>query len=126
MQFLGTGARSTIWQVRETQTGKLFALKRTLKRERNDFRYLEQAIQEYQIGSQLNHPSLRKVFWMRRARSLTLSVREVCTLLEYCEGRTVQESPPESLVTAVGVFLQTAAALAYMNREGFVHADMKP
>lgn len=126
VQFVGTGARSTIWQLRENCTGKLFALKRTVKRERNDYRYLEQAIQEYQIGSQLDHPNLRKVFWMRRTRSLTFAVREVHMLMEYCEGRTIQECPPDTLPKAVGIFLQAAAALAYMNREGFVHADTKP
>ena len=45
LQFVGTGARSTIWQLRELRTGKLFALKRTVKRERNVYRYLEPAIQ---------------------------------------------------------------------------------
>ena len=126
VQFLGTGTRSTIWQLRETRTGKLFAIKRAVKRESNDYRYLEQAIREFEVGSKLDHPNLRKVFWMRRVRSLLLSVREVHVLMEYCEGKTIQEKPPDSLAKSVNVFLQVASALAHMNREGFVHADTKP
>lgn len=126
VQFLGTGSRSTIWQLRETRTGKFFAIKRTVKRESNDYRYLEQAIREYEVGSQLDHPNLRKVFWIRRVRSLLLAVREVHILMEFCPGKSVQEKPPETVSAAVSVFLQVAAAIGYMNREGFVHADMKP
>lgn len=126
VQFLGTGSRSTIWQLREIRTGKLFAIKRTVKRESNDYRYLEQAIREFEVGSRLDHPNLRKVFWMRRVRSLLLAVREVHVLMEYCPGKSVQEKPPETVPAAVTAFLQVAAAIGHMNREGFVHADMKP
>jgi len=59
MQFLGSGARSTIWQVRDRRTKGLFALKRAVKRTRWDARFLEHAVNEYQVGSRLDHPALR-------------------------------------------------------------------
>ncbi len=59
VQFIGTGAGSTIWQVRNRRTDQIYALKRVLKRTAEAQRYLDQAINEYEIGSKLSHPVLR-------------------------------------------------------------------
>ena len=48
IQFLGSGARSTIWEVRNTVTNEVHALKRVVKRTSEDSRFLEQAINEYE------------------------------------------------------------------------------
>lgn len=125
VQFLGTGARSTIWQLRETRTGKLAALKRTVKRESNDYRYLEQAVREYEVGRQLDHPVIRKVYQLRKVRWF-FSLREVRVLMEYCEGKTIQEKRPETVLETVRIFREVAEGMAYMNARGFVHADLKP
>ena len=42
VRLLGNGARSTIWQVRHLSTGKFYALKRVVKRESADSRFVEQ------------------------------------------------------------------------------------
>jgi serine/threonine-protein kinase len=125
VQFLGSGARSTIWQVRDERTNELFAVKRVVVKSHADARFIEQAINEYNIASRLDHPVIRKVYRLRRVRRW-LRLREVHILMELCEGRTVQDERPESVVQAVRIFCDVAAALAYMNARGFVHADMKP
>ena len=125
VQFLGSGARSTIWQIRDRQTDELFALKRVVKREATDQRYLDQATNEYQVGGRLEHGTIRTMVRMRRIKRW-LALREVHLVMEYCHGETLQQHRPESVAEIVRIFGQVAQALAHMNSRGFVHADIKP
>ena len=125
MRYLGSGARSTIWQIKDRQTGEMFALKRVIKREAADAKFLAQAINEYNVSSQLRHHTLRRVLRLRRIKRW-LSVREVHLVMELCDGTTLQEDRPESVAETVRVFREVGEALVYMNNKGFVHADMKP
>ena len=125
VQFLGSGARSTTWEIRDRDTNQLFALKRVVKRQPSDTRFLDQAVNEYTVASQLDHPVLRRIHRLRRVKRW-LVLREIHLFMEYCDGKTLQEQRPESALETVRVFAQVAGALAYMNGRGFVHADMKP
>jgi serine/threonine-protein kinase len=125
VQFLGSGARSTIWQVRDRQTSQYFALKRVVKGHHADQRFLEQAINEYEVASRLDHPVIRKIYRMRKVKEW-LRLREIHLVMELCGGTTVQAARPTSIPQVVAIFREVAAALAYMNAHGFIHADMKP
>jgi len=125
VQFLGSGARSTIWHVRDRQTGEYFALKRVVKREPSDYRFIEQVENEYEIGHQLNHDVIRRIYQIRRVKRW-LSIREVHLLMEFCEGQTVAADRPRSVGEVLRIFLRVAEAVEYMNNKGFVHADVKP
>ncbi|MGB2820183.1 MAG: serine/threonine-protein kinase [Phycisphaerae bacterium] len=125
IRFLGSGARSTIWQVRDRHTNEVYALKRVVKRNAPDMRFLEQAVNEYQTASQFNHPVIRRIYDIRRIKRW-LSLREIHLMMELCKGRTVQERRPKSVREVVGIFVEVAGALAHMNSKGFVHADTKP
>ena len=123
--FLGSGARSTIWQVRDRQSSQYFALKRVVKKHLTDQRFLEQAINEYEVAGKLDHPVVRKIFRMRKVKEW-LRLREIHLVMELCEGATVQASRPTAIPAVLAIFQEVAGALAYMNSRGFVHADMKP
>ena len=125
VEFLGSGARSTIWHIRDCQSDESFALKRVVKRQSSDEKFLEQAQNEHQIGSQLDHPNVRRLYRLRRVKRW-MSLREIHLLMELCEGKTVQEHRPTALRHVLAIFSKVASALAYMNAKGFVHADMKP
>lgn len=125
LQFLGSGARSTIWQVKDHQTGRLSALKRVVKRLPDDARFLEQAVNECEVASHFDHPVVRKIYRIQRVRHW-LSVREIHLFMEWCEGQSVQENRPGSVEAAVRIFRQVADALAHINSRGYVHADTKP
>ena len=124
-RYLGSGARSTIWQIKDRHSGEILVLKRVVKREAGDAKFLGQATNEYNIASQLSHPTLRKVFRLRRIKRW-LAVREVHLVMEYCEGTTLQENSPASVGEVVRIFADVGKALAHMNNHGFVHADIKP
>ncbi len=125
VQLLGNGARSTIWKVRNLTSGKFYALKRVVKRERNDFRFIEQVEAEYANACKLDHPNLRKVLNLRRIRKW-LAVSEVQLMMEYCSGETIQNARPQSVPKVVSIFTKVAAVLEHMNSRGVIHADTKP
>jgi len=125
VRLLGNGARSTIWQIRHLSSGKFYALKRVVKRERSDQRFIEQVETEYANSQNLDHPSLRKIHSLRRIRRW-LAVSEVQLLMEYCVGETIQDVRPQTVEATVAVFAEVAAVLEHMNANGIVHADTKP
>ena len=47
-------------------------------------------------------------------------------IMEMCEGQTVQQNRPQAVQETVRIFVEVAGALAHMNGNGVVHADMKP
>lgn len=125
VQLLGSGARSTIWQIRDCESDELFSLKRVVKRDPSDGCFLAQAINEYNVASQLDHPTLRSVISIRRIRRW-LSLREIHLVMGFCEGKTLQDNRPESVSEIIRIFTEVGQAIAYMNAHGFVHADLKP
>jgi len=125
MRYLGSGARSTIWQIRDRRTDELYALKRVVKRESADLKFMAQVVNEWTIGSQLNHPTLRKMVRLQRVKRW-LALRELHLIMEYCHGSTVAEDRPDSVIEIVRIFTEVGKALAHMNAKGFVHADTKP
>jgi len=122
---LGTGARATIWLVADQRTGEQFALKRVVRRATDDNRYLVQAETDYEISRQLNHPYLRKSFEIRRLRRL-FKLREIQVLMEYVDGRTLEEIGPLGTHGLLGIFTRVAAGLDALHQLGYVHTDIKP
>ncbi len=125
VQFLGSGARSTIWHIRDIDTNESFALKRVVRRQSDDDKFLAQATNEYEVGSQLDHPGVRHIYRIKRVKRW-LTLREIHLIMELCEGKSVQEVRPEDIQEVLRIFVEVAAAVGYMNAMGFVHADMKP
>jgi serine/threonine-protein kinase len=122
---LGIGARSTIWLVGDKKTGQLRALKRVLRRATDDHRFIEQAQNDYNVSVQLDHPYLRRSFEIRRIRRL-LQLRELHIIMEYVEGRTLEEIGPLGTHGLLGIFMKVAEGLISLHQKGFVHSDIKP
>ena len=122
---LGYGARSTIYAVCEKRTRQIYALKRVIRRNADDDRFLQQAEQEYTVASQLSHPVLRKCHRLIRRRRF-LTVAELDLLMEMFDGITLDVARPTTLYGLAKVFCQVAKGLHAMHHLGFVHADIKP
>ncbi|MBI5725421.1 MAG: serine/threonine protein kinase [Planctomycetes bacterium] len=125
LQFLGNGARSAIWQARDRKTGKLCALKHVTKRPGEDNRFLEQAINEYEIATKLNHPAIRQIYELQKVKRW-FRLAEILMVMEYCEGTSVQDKRSESVEENCRIFAEVSRAIAHMGQTGFVHSDMKP
>lgn len=122
---LGTGARSTIWLVVDQHNGRQLALKRVVRRATDDDRFINQAINDYEISCKLNHPCLRRSFELRRVRRL-FQLKELHILMEYVEGRSLEEIGALGIHGLTGIFVRVAEGLDALHQSGYVHTDMKP
>ena len=123
---LGTGAGSTILLISDkTAGGKRYALKVVRKQEPEDEVYVQQAKTEFEAGKKLNHPAIAKVFDCRTKKAW-FKVTGVELLLEYVDGKTLDEIEAPELGQLVLIFCQVSSALTHMHRRGVFHGDLKP
>ena len=125
IEYLGSGARSSIWRVRHQRTGQDYALKRVFKKAGDDERFFQQAINEFEIARKFDHPAIRKYYKLRRIRNL-FKTKELLLLMELCHGQSCQAKPPSDILQTVRIFRAVADALSYMHSKGYIHADIKP
>ncbi|MBL8746143.1 MAG: serine/threonine protein kinase [Phycisphaerae bacterium] len=123
---IGRGAASIIYAVQDPKTKQVWALKHVEKREPKDARFIEQTEREYEIGSKVNHPAVRRIERIIKTREMLISVKEVFLVMEYVDGVSIEKKTPGTFEKAIDVFSQVASGLSAMHRAGFVHADMKP
>lgn len=123
---LGTGAGSTILLISDkTAGGKRYALKVVKRQDADDDIYIAQARVEYAAAQKLNHPAIAKVYDIRTKRSwFRLSGVEL--LLEYVDGKTLEELEAPTMGQLVLIFNQVVSALTHMHRRGVYHGDLKP
>jgi serine/threonine-protein kinase len=123
---LGTGAGSTILQISDkTSGGKRYALKVVRRQDEDDDIYVRQALTEFEAAKKLNHPAIAKVFDCRLKKAW-FKVKGVELLMEYVEGKTLDEIEAPQHSQLVLVFCQVASALTHMHRRGVYHGDLKP
>lgn len=125
VKILGTGAGSTIWEVRCQETHKVYAVKRVCKNDKNDERFFNQLLGEFEIGSKVNHTNIRKVYSIHKVRKM-LRIVEMQMFMEYVEGQSVEQERPTTVLETCSVFAQVGNAMQALNQAGYVHADMKP
>jgi serine/threonine-protein kinase len=123
---LGTGAGSTILLISDkTAGGKRYALKVVKRQDEDDDIYLAQARIEYEAAQKLNHPAIAKIHDIRTKRSW-FRVSGIELLMEYVDGKTLDEIEGQTFDQLVLVFNQVASALTHMHRRGVYHGDLKP
>ena len=123
---LGQGAHSAILHVRRQADGKQYALKVVPIDEPEEMKYLQQAEHEFHISQKLHHANLIKIHALEAKKDWLFRVKKVHLLIEYVNGKTLDEVPPLSLPKLARVFAQVAAGLAHMHRRDVLHADIKP
>ncbi|MHC5537765.1 serine/threonine protein kinase [Singulisphaera rosea] len=123
---LGTGAGSTILLVSDKNSGgKRYALKVVRRQDAEDDIYIAQAKVEYDVAQKLNHPAIVRIYDMRTKRSW-FRVAGVELLMEYVDGKTLDELEAPELGQLALVFYHVASAMAHMHRRGIFHGDLKP
>lgn len=103
----------------------MVALKRVVRHATDDDRYLVQAQTDYEMSRKLDHPYLRKSFELRRIRRF-FQTRELHILMEYVDGRTLEEIGPLGTHGLLGIFMRVAHGLDAMHQAGYIHTDIKP
>jgi eukaryotic-like serine/threonine-protein kinase len=124
---LGTGAGSTILQIADrSRGGKRFALKVVKRQDSDDDIYIAQAQSEFEAAQKLNHPAIARIYDCRLKRSMLFKVVSVELLMEFVDGKTLDEIEGPTLSQLVLIFNQVVDALVHMHRRGVYHGDLKP
>lgn len=123
-RFLGTGAGSRIYSVRNIHTQELLVLKHVLRQKPEDERFITQVLNEYRLGSRVKHPVLRRAVEIRKKG--LLGVHEVFLFMEPVKGKHLEESQPTDLAVILQIMLAVSEGLASIHQLGFVHADVNP
>src|SRR5262249_53760755 len=73
----------------------------------------------------LNHPTLLKIFDCR-VKKAWFRVTGVELLMEYVDGRTLDEIDDPKIDFLILVFCRVSAGMAHMHKRGVYHGDLKP
>ena len=124
MEYLGSGARSAIWQVHDGKANEFFA-----------------------SSGFLSNPAMTIGTWTRRITSsrspassiiprcvstTTFAIRhwmqltELHLVMELCDGQSCQANRPKDVPGSLTDLQAVGSALGNMHAAGFLHGDMKP
>jgi serine/threonine protein kinase len=123
---LGSGAHSTILQVRRLEDSKHYALKVVQIDGPDDQKFLDQAEHEFEIASKLDHPNLLKIFAIEKVKDWFFRIRKVHLLSELVNGRTLDTCKQLTIPRLVQVFKAVADGMVHMHRRQICHGDLKP
>ncbi len=123
---LGTGAHSSILHVRRNADSKHYALKIVSIEGAEEQKFLDQAEHEFKVAQMLDHPNLIKIYALEPQKDWLFRIKRVHMLIEYVNGKTLDQLPHISLPRLVQIFEAIAAGLVHMHRRGVYHGDLKP
>src|SRR3954468_2914305 len=126
LERLGEGAGSTIYRVRDPQTGRELALKHVVRDDQKDIRFIEQMETEYEISRQFTHPHLRRSYELKIQKTMLVKVAEAFLLMELVDGKPLDTNPPRDMGDILDTFIGAAQGLRAMHQMGYAHCDIKP
>jgi serine/threonine-protein kinase len=126
-KHIGDGAWSRVYEVEDLKSHTAYALKHVVSEGDKEDRYLDQLRAEWEIGSKLDHPAIRKLVALEHQGSwLSRNSRDLGLVMELVDAAPLSEQKRPPMAECVKIFHNVASALAHMHSKGFVHADMKP
>jgi predicted ATPase/predicted Ser/Thr protein kinase len=116
---LGQGGMGTVYRGYDTALERQVAIK-VLSRSGLGTEGRGKLINEAQTVAQLNHPNIVTVY------DVGEEDRTPFIVMEYIEGNSLHEQPPESLEEALAILRQVCAGLEHAHGRGIIHRDLKP
>lgn len=126
LESIGQGAGSAIYCVSHPVTKQLYALKHVVRKTEKDERFIDQLEAEFEVGSKVNSPHLRRSIDLKINRTLLRRPIDAALTLELFDGVSLEQHTPRELTDVVNAFIQTAQGLQSLHQLGYVHCDLKP
>jgi len=126
IRLIGEGAGSLIYAASDPNTRQVYAIKHVLRKNEKDVRFVEQLETEFEVGRQVRHPGLRRVYDLKINKNIIFKVTDAILVMELFDGRPLEFNVPKTLLGIVDVFIKTALALDSLHTMGYVHCDLKP
>jgi len=124
---LGSGAHSTILQIRRNNDPRNYALKViNIEDPEEDLKFKVQAEHEFEVLQKLDHPNIIKAFALELVKDWLFRVKKVHLLLEFIPGKTFDEVRGLSVPRTLEAFRKIASAMVHMHRREVYHGDLKP
>ncbi len=122
--LISRSGMASIYKARDRKTGAAVAIKVPLMQFESDMATFTRFQREEEIGRQLDHPHILKIFPIEGEKSRPYLV------MEFLEGRTLDKlmeaTRPLPEAEAAKIAALICDALAYMHKNGIVHRDLKP
>lgn len=125
LKLIGSGAGSHIHKARRIDTDEIFAIKIVERKSSADDKFVEQIINEYVIGSRLDHPNIVKYYFLEKVRRFFIPY-QYNLIMEYIEGAALDKMSNGNVTDFLKICIQAGSALQYMHEMGYVHSDFKP
>ncbi len=123
LESVANSGMATIFRARDTEDGKIVAVKVPHLRYASDIVFHQRFLREEHIGLSLDHPGIIKVLNTKEKSRLYL-------VMEYVEGellsKRLQRERRLPVSTAVDFAIQLSDILIYLHDRNVVHRDLKP
>ncbi len=116
---IGQGGMGTVYRGFDTTLDRPVAIK-VLSRSGLGTEGRSQLLDEAQMAAKLNHPNIVTVHDVGEEESIPFIV------MEYVEGESLHEQPPESIGDTLAIMRQVCAGLEHAHEQGIIHRDLKP
>ena len=123
---IGEGAGSFLYVATDPKTHQLCTIKHVVVKSDADERFLDQLMNEYEVGSKVNHKGLRHAMEVKTNKSFLQKAKEAVLVMEFVDGIPLAHQRPDTIAGDADCFLQTAQALRALHAAGYVHCDLKP
>jgi len=120
---LGAGGMGQVYQVRNTISDRVEAMKILLPNLESDPELMDRFLREIKVQASLDHPNIAALHTAQRVGN------QLLMFMEYVEGEpleSVLKRGPVPVAQGVDYISQVAAALAYAHARGVIHRDIKP
>jgi len=121
--FIGEGATGVVYQVVNSVTGRLEAMKILAESFHRDLEQAQRFLREIQLQAKLDHPNIAQV------RTAFCEGNTIVLVMELVDGESlsgVLRRGPLSVAGAIRVAEQVLNALIMAHHHGVIHRDVKP
>jgi len=123
---IGTGAASRIYAVSDRKSGQIYALKHVVRKVEKEDRYVQQVVNEFEVGKSCKHPVLRNLIELKTTKRFLGPITEVALVMELIDGVGIDDKKLVEVRDILDVFIQVGEGLYEMHKAGYIHCDMKP